>query len=97
MELKPNKDEFYTIFAGASSEDTASNFFTYMLEQYHFQPQESADICPELYHELSDILERNDYDNKLLHEVCDKYMRTRAEREKRRKLIAAISGNGGLV
>lgn len=97
MEQLPNKDDFYKIFANASSEDTASNFFSYMLEQYHFQPQESAEVCPELYHELSDILDRKDYDNNLLHEVCDKYMRTRAEQEKRRKLIAAISGNGGLL
>lgn len=97
MEQTPNKDEFYQLFAKESSESTASNFFSYMLEQYHYQPQRSAEVCPALYEEISNILEKQDYDNKLLHEVCDKYMRTLAEQERRRKLIATISGNGRIL
>ena len=75
MEQILNKDDFYNMFMSESSESTADNFFTYMLEQYHFQPQRSAEVCPSLYEEISDILERNDYSNEYLHEVCDKHMK----------------------
>ena len=97
MEQTPIKDDFYKIFAEASSEDTASNFFSYMLEQYHLQPQRSVEVCPSLYEEIDEIFKRNDYDNKLLHETCDRYMKSVLELEKRRKIMAVLSSNGGML
>lgn len=92
MEQSPNKDEMFEIFAKESSQATAENFFSYMLEKYHYQPARSAEVCPALYEEVSDILEKNDYTNQLLHETIDKHMNALLQAQKRRGMIAVISG-----
>lgn len=87
------KSEIYKNVAEESSDKTANNFFGYLLEQYHYQPSESLEECPEMYDELSDILDSKDYTMESLHELIDKYFSEILYNQRKKGLISILESS----
>ena len=60
----------FQAFATETDANTAEAFFDYILFEYHFQPNEVLDACPDFYENLANILE-NDWDFDTLKRFAD--------------------------
>lgn len=84
------KDNLYQDVVEESSEETAEVFFEYLYSQYHYQPQESLEECPELYDELSDMLDNKDYTRQMLYDLIDKYFLDILNEQRKKGIIAIL-------
>lgn len=64
------KDDMFQAFASETDEKLAEAFFGYILSEYHYQPNEIDDACPDFYEELSSLLEE-DVDIIMLRQFAD--------------------------
>lgn len=65
------KDDMFQAFASETDEKLAEAFFGYILSEYHYQPNEIDDACPDFYEELSSLLEEDNVDIITLRQFAD--------------------------
>ena len=66
------RDDMFQAFVSETNEELAEAFFGYILSEFHYQPNEITNACPDFYEELSNLLEEeDDVDIKQLRQFAD--------------------------
>lgn len=69
--MENNQDWIYNAVKEESSEEVANKIFDYILGQYGFNPKETLTEVPELFEQLSVILEKDEYGMEEIYRMID--------------------------